>query len=92
MGYGVRQNNRSVPQPDRSELKRSLDKGIGRLADNRNAILDESNPMLWWMVQESAALTQSTILKDMYTQYQKRYFEGKQKPWIRLFDPASDVP
>lgn len=92
VGLGVWQNNRSSPPPDRSELKRSLDKGIGWLAHNRNTILDDSNPILWWMVQESAALTQSPILKDLYAQYHKRYFAGKRKAWMHLFDPASDVP
>lgn len=91
-GYGVWQNNRSVSQPDRAELKRSLDKGVGWLAEHRNVMLDDGNPMLWWMVQESAALTQSTILKDMYAQYQKRYFAGKHNAWAQLFEPAAAVP
>ena len=91
--YQLWQNNKKVDYPQRYELEKSLKKGIGWLDHNRTDILNEANPMLWWMVKESADLTHDLALIDLYGQYRARYLNvNPYNAWLHLFYTDSTAP
>ncbi len=92
-GHQLWQNNRSVDAPPPQAISDSLEKGITWLVNNRRKILNENNPMLWWMISESANITRDERLKSLFSEYKSQQldpFPGN--PWWYLFDPQSNAP
>lgn len=92
-GYQFWQNNRIVDAPPSLVVSASLEKGIRWLVNNRDRILLDNNPMLWWMVMESAGITQDKRLQSLFSEYRSRQLDPYPgNPWWYLFDPQSKAP
>lgn len=92
-GYQLWQNNKVVRYPQKLKIDTSLKKGIEWLDNHRTEILNEENPMLWWMVKESAQLTGDSTLNSLYTQYRTKYLDtSPNATWSHLFYAHSAAP
>lgn len=93
MGYQLWQNNKAAKYPERARIKESLDLGISWLENNRDKLEAGGNPMLWWMVKESAALSHNAALEKLFLEYRTRYLDTNPiSPWTYLFSPDARVP
>ncbi|TCV79112.1 hypothetical protein [Sulfurirhabdus autotrophica] len=91
--YLLWHNNKKVDFPQRIELEQSLKNAIAWLDVHRSQILNEENPMLWWMIKESAELTHNVTLVGLYDQYRTRYLDvNSNNAWQYLFYTNSTVP
>lgn len=80
------QNNREVEFPTESEYRVSFENSIGWLQGNRSKILASTNSMLWWMVKESADLTNDPRLVELYNTYKKNTLDKNPRNiWRSLF-------
>lgn len=87
------QNNRTVEPPSLQSVSGGLENGIRWLVSNREAILDQHNPMLWWFVKESADVTNDERLHALIAEYKRRHLEPNPRSvWWHLFDAQSKVP
>ncbi len=85
--YLIWNNNRTVAPPSKQEISASLEKSIQWLVNNRSSILNENNSMLWWMVKESAELTNDQRLDELFEAYKKKWLDpDPNSPWLHLFD------
>ncbi len=87
--YGVMswKNNRSVPPPTHESLAAALEHGIQWLDDHQESLLSENNPMLWWMVQQSAGHTQNARLTRLFSRYRQEVLaRSPNSAWRYLFD------
>lgn len=92
-GYQLWQNNKAVQYPDRARMTESLNRGILWLEAHRDEILAQENPMLWWMVAQSAGLTQNPALSALFLQYEARYLKpNPSNVWQHLFYANATVP
>ena len=91
--YLLWENNQHTDLPSLSEIQGSLDDGINWLVRYEEEILDENNPILWWMLQQSAVLTGDSRLQDLFTKYKARYLKHSQgNLWRPLFVDNTWVP
>lgn len=88
----MRQNNRSLSQPDLDTLAATLERGIVWLDSHDEEILGEANPMLWWMVREAAGLSGDRRLAELFARYDRRYLHRRGNMWVYLFDEDSREP
>ena len=87
------QNNKYVEYPNRSTVQHSLSSWISWLDSHRSEILSDSNPMLWWMLKESATLTENSTLIGLYEDYKVRYLDSSpNNVWSHLFYKDSIAP
>lgn len=92
-GYQLWQNHKSVGYPDKVRLKESLNLGIAWLEEHRDEVLASNNPMLWWMVKESAELNHNAALERLFLEYKTRYLDtNPMSPWAHLFFTGARVP
>lgn len=81
-------NNRDLAPPAEQEYRDSLEHAIQWLMAHREALLKDTNSMLWWMVSESATLGQDARLLSLFAEYkQKRLDPDPRNVWGGLFDP-----
>ena len=86
-------NNRQVEPLSRAEINRSLASGIEWLEENEEEILNENNPVLWWMIGQSATLTKDRRLQVLFSKYESRYLKRRQNNlWLPLFVDNVWVP
>lgn len=91
-GYQLWQNNKAAEYPDKARLKESLNLGIAWLENHRDEVLADRNPMLWWMVKESAELRHDPVLEKLFLEYKTRYLDpNPMSAWSHLFFPNSSV-
>jgi hypothetical protein len=90
-GAAVWWNNRAVPAPDQEALVDSLERGIAWLDTAADEILRDPNPMLWWMVRETARRTGDQRLDRLFARYAARHL-GAGNVWTHLFDEGSAEP
>lgn len=87
-GILVWNNNRGVVAPPHGAITASWDKSVSWLLANRRSVLENDNPILWWMIAESARLTDDGRLHDLF-----RDFRARNNPtitnslWQALFEP-----
>jgi hypothetical protein len=93
-GYAVLAylNNPDVSRPDQARIQASFDAAIGWLGARQEEILQANNPVLWWMIQRSAALTGNPSLQSAFSRYQQKYLESARTLWLTLFFPGRWVP
>lgn len=84
-GVGVANNNRDKDWPLQDEIESRLNKSIQWLLANEDALLADNNPMLWWMVYETARLGGDERIKHLIEQYQQRHVSSKTSFWRPLF-------
>jgi len=86
-------HNRPADLPGPSTLRAAQDRAIGWLMDHRAEILLQNNPMLWRMIQQSAAATGDARLAGLFEAYRTRYLTGRSgNIWRPLFDDSGWVP
>ena len=81
-------NNFGSSEVATDEVATSLERSTQWLMDHRDTVLDQNNPMLWWMIQRSAKLTRDYRLETLFKAYQERYLTGRNNYWRLLFDPG----
>ena len=79
-------NNRAAPPPTREQIDRHWESSVQWLLHNRQAILDNQNPILWWMIGESARVSGDERLRDLFNEFLSRY--EAQSVWWVFFDTA----
>jgi hypothetical protein len=87
------QNNRSIDAPSPQLISESHEKGINWLVNNREIILGNNNPMLWWFIKQSADITRDERLHTLFSEYTRRYLDPyPRNVWWHLFDIESKAP
>ena len=82
----VWQNNSEAELPTDAEHRVSFEKSIAWLQANRSKILASTNSMLWWMIKESADLTNDSRLVELYNDYKKNTLDKNPRNiWYSLF-------
>ena len=82
---GVYLNNRDLPPPDAEVLQQRLDQSIQWLVNNETDLLQQANPMLWWMLQEVEKTSHDKRISELLTKYKQRYPQIQQGVWGPLF-------
>lgn len=85
-------NNRDSAWPEQARIQASFTAGVGWLNAHKDDILEQGNPALWWMVQQSAERTQDPTLLTLFADYNDRYLERGRNIWLPLFHPGRWVP
>jgi len=62
-------NNVAVQSPTQAEIAGTWEKSVAWLASNREMALADRNPILWWMIGESAKLTGDVRLQQLFADY-----------------------
>jgi hypothetical protein len=75
LGYGALwwQNNRPAQPVPRHTVDAAFESSVQWLLARREQILRESNPMLWWMVGESARVSGDARLQGLYDEFLAAY-------------------
>lgn len=93
VGYQVWQNNKAVEYPDKARINESLQRGVFWLESHRDEVLAVNNPILWWMVKESAELNHDPSLEKLFLEYKARYLDtNSMRAWAHMFSPNSSAP
>ena len=86
-------NNRDVAPVNEAEIQRSLNAGINWLLEHKAKILKTPNPMLWWMVQQSASASGDPRLQKLFASYETVYLKNRgNNIWRPLFYKNSWSP
>lgn len=92
IGISHKVNNSEVPFPSHVEIEQSQLKAIDWIKVHESEVLDTENPVLWWMLRDSAALSGNAYLASLYAKYYERYLaHNPTNAWHHLFDQESDV-
>jgi hypothetical protein len=93
LAYLLWQNNRTIEPPSPQSIADGLENGIRWLVSNREMVLGQHNPMLWWFVKESADTTNDERLHALFSEYKRHHLEPNPNTvWWHLFDAESKVP
>jgi hypothetical protein len=82
---GYYQNNRQQPYPTQSQVISQLESSLNWLVNNETELLNQANPMLWWMLYEAHALTGDPRLQQLLDKYQQRFPRIREGAWAPLF-------
>jgi hypothetical protein len=86
-------NNIQSPNPEKIALEKSFSSAARWLAHHKDEILNEENPILWWMVKQAAIKTEDKNLTQIYIDYEKKYLSPRRNnAWIYLFKPENAPP
>ncbi len=92
-GYLVWKNSVSVTTPGQTELAATLENSIQWLEQNRDLVLSDGNPMLWYMVQQAADISDDQRLQRLFEDYEQRYLKNRAiNLWRPLFYPGTWIP
>ena len=82
-------NNRDTGMPDRDEYAAAFERSVQWLHLHRSKLLRDNNPMLWWMVKESAELSSDSRLLDLFAEYRKIVLDPNPRNlWGGLFSAS----
>jgi len=84
--YGVYQNNRDMPYPQKAQIQQQLEQSLEWLVKHESQILSQPNPMLWWMLFESHKLSGDARLAELLDKYHQRNPSIQRSVWGPLFD------
>lgn len=68
-GYLYYQNNRAAQPLSRDDISRNYEKGVAWLLDHHDEIRRDGNPMLWWMLRESARINGDARVKKLVDEF-----------------------
>jgi len=85
---GVYQNNRNLPRPATELVQQRLERSVQWLLNNETALLQQANPMLWWMLYEADALSHDDRISELLARYKQTYPRIQQGVWGPLFGAA----
>lgn len=92
LGIAYWKNTAVAPYPTSEEIRSTRDKAISWFRTNEAAVLEDENPALWWMVRDSARLSNNAYLKGLYSKYYERYLASRpSNVWHHMFDQKSKV-
>ncbi len=78
-------NNRNAEAISKAEIQESFESGVNWLLEHKEKILKISNPMLWWMVQQSATISGDPRLKKLFSRYEVAHLKSRSNIWRPLF-------
>jgi len=81
-------NNREVAYPTKDQMQQQLERSVQWLVDNENVILQQGNPMLWWMLYEAEKRSGDARLAELLNKYFLKYSRIKDSGWGPLFGAA----
>ena len=85
-------NNRKLEFIDKLAVSESLEQSVQWLVNNEEKILDNNNPMLWWMLKRSAEITKDYRIIKLYRAYKTRYIDSNlANIWRPLFIPYTSI-
>lgn len=82
---GVYLNNRDLPRPDAEVMQQRLERSVQWLVNNETDLLQQANPMLWWMLHETAKLSHDERISGLLNKYRQKYPRVQQSGWGPLF-------
>jgi hypothetical protein len=91
LAYGVLywQNNRPAPLPSAAIVNTSWENSVEWLMAHREQILEDHNPILWWMLGESVAITGDPRLSKLFREYREDYARNYPNDiWEVIFTPG----
>jgi hypothetical protein len=81
-------NNFSAQSPSQTQITATWEKSVSWLTANRDAVLQDHNPILWWMIGESAKLTGDARLQLLFAEYRAAMNAGDAgSVWHSFFVP-----
>jgi hypothetical protein len=86
---GVYLNNRDLPRPGAEIIQQRLERSIQWLVNNEADLLQQANPMLWWMLQESENISHDGRISGLLSKYKQRYPRIRASAWGPLFGEPS---
>lgn len=84
-GFLVYQNNRSIEKPSPENIKHSYEMSVAWLVENRKMVLQEHNPILWWMIERSAEITNDERLKSLLAELRATTPSIESNPGWQIF-------
>ena len=85
-------NNRETDWPEQARIQTSFNAAIVWIETHQEDILQNNNPVLWWMIQRSATLTGNPSLQSVFNRYQRKYLDSARNLWLPMFFPGRWVP
>lgn len=82
---GYYQNNRQQPYPTQSQVASQLESSLNWLANHEAELLNQANPILWWMLYEAHSLTLDPRLQQLLNKYHQRFPRIREGLWAPLF-------
>ncbi|HEY3699629.1 MAG TPA: hypothetical protein VGK97_09885 [Spongiibacteraceae bacterium] len=88
-GYFFYQNNRDTSALNTEQIAQSYERGVTWLLSHRDEILRDGNPMLWWMLGESARISGDERVAALYDEFRQNYDRyAADSIWQVFFSPA----
>ena len=86
--FAVYQNNETTTTPTKTELQLSLQNAVEWLYINEQTIMHNHNTALWWILKESADISDNKRLKAFYQKYKSNYLDKMpDNLWTSFFNP-----
>jgi len=82
---GVYLNNRDLPHPDPEIMQQRLERSVQWLVNNEADLLQQANPMLWWMLYETEKISHDERISELLSKYRQKYPRVQQSGWGPLF-------
>jgi len=87
--YLVYKNNIDIQPIDNITINKSLNKSINWLKNNKDHLIKEDNPILWWFIYESAKVLGDENLIEIVNEYREKTL-GLNSTWNLYFDKNSN--
>src|SRR4051812_8208548 len=82
------QNNRPAEPVAKTTVDASYEKSVAWLLASREQVLRDSNPILWWMVGESARIPGDARLQGLYDEFRSAFeTQLPRSVWRAFFSP-----
>lgn len=87
-GFLFYQNNRETAPVSNDRITQSYEQSVNWLLNNRTAILNDGNPMLWWMLGESAKISGDLRVQELFDEFLRgRNRNATYDVWQAFFHP-----
>lgn len=87
-GYFFYQNNRAAPAVGQERIAQSYESGVAWLLSHREKILHDGNPMLWWMLGESARVSGDIRVQSLFNEFRDNFDHvAPNDMWQAFFHP-----
>lgn len=92
LGVLISVNNAETSWPEKTRLESSFTDALRWINTNHDDILEQANPALWWMIQQSADISGHPQLVGLFQEYEDKYLRTGRNLWYPLFKPGRWVP
>ena len=85
--------NRTVAPPSLAQRQLALNRAIEWMLSNKEAVLNDPNPALWWMVRHAADITRDARLHALQEESVQRVYPPGSTPtlWLRYWRPNAAI-